>query len=112
MQLDNANGEMFYVDPKPILTCKRFKSITLYNDETYGKYGLLFTFDEEGTLIWAEATESAIGGSIGLIINNILVQVTGVNSSITSGISILQQNYSKEELIEFKKSIKNKCKTE
>ncbi len=99
-QLDQSE-ETYYVDPRPILNVKNFTTLKIYESSSNGNnyFGLEMRFDKQGTESWSNATLIAEGYRLAFILQNRLLQVTLVNSQITSGLAALNRGvYSRQEL--------------
>jgi hypothetical protein len=110
-QLDKSN-EIYYIDPKPIVSAKNFATFEIYeagsNDKKY--LGLTMRLDKYGTESWSYATRRADMNYIPLafILDNRLLQVAKVNSQITGGVTALNRGvYTREELENFKTIIES-----
>ena len=104
-QLDKS-GEIYFINPLPIIISKNIKTIFFRNDKNGTPY-LEMRFDSIGTNAWRIATKKAIGKKLGFIFNDKLIQVPTVNSEIDFGVAAIW-DYSKSELELIKNSIENK----
>ena len=110
-QLDKKD-EIYYIDPKPIVTAKNVTTFKLYESSYMGKthWEMAILLDKEGTENWSYATRKAeiMGLKLAFIIDNRLLQVSKVNSQITGGVTALtRDDYSKQELENFKSVIES-----
>ena len=102
--------ETFFIDPKPIVVAKNFRTFEIYESKAGGqKYiGLTMRLDETGTENWSVATEKAVGKQLAFILDNRLLHVAKVNSQITAGVTALNRgDYSRVELENFKTIIES-----
>ncbi len=98
-QLDKSD-EIYYLDPKPIITAKNVTTFEIYESNTDKKYiGLAMRLDKEGTENWSNATQKAIMKKLAFILDNRLLHVGTVYSQITGGVTALNRgSYSRQEL--------------
>ncbi len=103
-QLEKTD-EIYFLNPRPIVVVSNFKQVTLGKNR-YDEWYLVVSLDKAGTQEWATATLKAIGGELGFVLNNRLLQVSYVNCQITQGMTAINSsNYTKEEYEEFKRLI-------
>lgn len=108
-QLDKSD-EIYYLDPKPIVTAKNVTTFKIYESSYQNKkeFSLVMRLDKEGTENWSYATQKAIMNKLAFILDNRLLQVVTVNSQITGGVTALNRgNYSRQELENFKTIIES-----
>ena len=108
-QLDKSD-EIYYLDPKPIITAKNVTTFEIYESSYNNKkeFGLTMRLDKEGTENWSYATQKAIMNKLAFILDNRLLQVATVNSQITGGVTALnRRGYSIQELESFKTIIES-----
>lgn len=108
-QLDQSD-EIYYLDPKPIITAKNIATFEIYESSFQDNkdVGLAMRLDKEGTESWSKATLRAQGSRLAFILDNRLLQVAMVNSQIIGGVTALNRGiYSRQELVSFKTIIES-----
>ncbi len=106
----DKSDEVYYIDPKPIVTVDNFTDLEIYQSN-FGDFGLTIRLDEKGTKNWSEATGESIGQKLALIIDNKLYYTPTVNAKIDVGITALNRgDLTEEELKAIKKKIEKEKK--
>jgi len=97
----------YFIDPKPIVLSKNFKTLKIYNNRD-GVPEMLITLDDKGTDAWSTATEKYIGKRLAFILDDKLLEADYINSQITGGITaLIGGDYRKEELEKIKAVIES-----
>jgi preprotein translocase subunit SecD len=102
--------EVYFLDPKPIMTAKNIKASEIHENWLNNKqyFWLTMRLDKEGTENWSYATRVAIAKRLAFIIDNRLLQVVTVKSQMTDGIAVLARaDFSKQEVENFKTILEN-----
>jgi preprotein translocase subunit SecD len=101
----DKSDEIYYLNPKPIITAKNVKISEIQENWLNSKqyFWLTMRLDKKGTKSWSYATLSSIMKKLAFIVDNKLLQVVKVNSQVTEGITVLSRNeYSRQEIENFK----------
>jgi hypothetical protein len=118
---DSSNGIGFnlyksdrkhYLDPKPLLTAKNFKTIETYEAYLYGKKysGFKIHLDRKGAKSWSRAIGRAklTGTNLAFVLDNKLLLVMEISSHIgNSVVDINRGDFSVQEVENFKKVIES-----
>jgi preprotein translocase subunit SecD len=108
-QLDR-DTTWYFIDPIPIVTAKNFERFEIY-ESRFGDIGLSMQLDDEGAIVWSEATEKATDKQLGFILDDKLLHVPTVNSQVVTGMTALNRGiYSKQELERFQKRIEDEVR--
>lgn len=100
-QLDKS-GDIYYIDPAPILLANHFKMVEVQEGTYQGKQrlSLFFRFDEVGTKAWSDGTLKAMDGRIAFVVDDVLMCAPMVRSQITSGVSVMDRGNETREGLE------------
>ena len=104
------SDEVYFLDPKPIMTAKNVKASEIHENWLNNKqyFWLTMQLDKEGTENWSYATRVAITKRLAFIIDNRLLQVVTVESQMTDGIAVLARaDFSRQEVEDFKTILEN-----
>lgn len=100
-----STGEVFYIDPKPIVTTKDFFIIKLEENNSGNPY-LSIKFNGRGTTAWRIATGKAVGKNLAFILDDELLVTPYVNSQIDFGVSAIGYvSYDENDLLMIKQKI-------
>ena len=103
-QLYKSN-EVYFLNPKPIVTAKNVKASEINENWLDNKqyFWLTMRLDKEGAENWRYATRASIMKKLAFIIDNRLLQVVTVNSEMTNGVAVFARDgFSRKEVEEFK----------
>ncbi len=84
-RIDRKTGDIYYINPKPIVIPENFKSYEEF-EHPHGSKGISVLFDSFGTKQWANATDLATGSQLIFILNDKILLSPLVNSQITGGV--------------------------
>ena len=82
LRIDAKMNDSFFIDPKPIVTTKDFKSLTIRDSPSGYMSELVFKLEDSASDKWEVATTRYVGLKIGFVLNNKLIQVLTVNEPI------------------------------
>jgi hypothetical protein len=106
----NKQNEIYYINPKPILTAKDLTTFEIYESFFNNKKKLVLSMrlNKDGTEIWSNATLAAQGKKLAFVVDNLLIDVETINSPITHDVTALTGgNYTRAELENFKRIIES-----
>lgn len=100
-----GSGNLYYLNPRAIVTVEYLKSVELFTNN-WGDKGLEIVFYGEGATNWARGTAGAINKQLGFVLDNELIYLANVNSKITNGMSaIIYAKGTEPDLIKLKRQI-------
>lgn len=89
----------FYLNSKPIVISTDFDSVKLLKSRIDSSWFIMIRLKKNSYATWGSATKNAIGKSIAFVVNDNLLCVPTVMSSIPNGTSAMfQKDMSKQEL--------------
>jgi preprotein translocase subunit SecD len=104
------SSDSFFINPEPIVTVDNFDKLEIYQGIT-GSYGLSISFNKEGSIKWANATEKLVEKRIGFVYDSKIYGIATVKAKITAGISAINRDeFTARELNELKKLIEKEIK--
>lgn len=101
--------EVVYIKQQPIVLVKDFLSVTLKKSDN-NLYYLFIKFKPEYYSIWLTATSNSLGKKLAFIIDDTLVYTPSINGEIPNGWTTLNRDFSKKQLLKYKKIIEREMK--
>lgn len=87
------------------LTGKHLKGANLTTNQT-GQPAVLISFNEEGTVLFANLTAEHIGNQMGIFIDGTPISEPFLRASIRNGVSVIEGNFSLQEAKDLVKNLK------
>ncbi len=91
--------DTFYLNPTPVATVPNFKEVVIYSGMV-GNEGLQVIMNEEGTKIWADATNLYARKYMGFVIDDELIHVQRIASQNLYGTTTVNENWFDKKYLE------------